>query len=319
MCRLILDKQVKLSHHSYGDIMKEAERISTKEKFTEKHIPLVTDTGSKKTDNNRIFTSFNIKITIAVLLFLIGIVFAIWYFQSELLRTIGGTDQVLLPTRIPAKVVIVGTDPTYPPMEYIEDGKMTGYDIDIAVHVLNELGMRSEFKNILFDDLFSALEQKQIDMIISTVTINEERKQKYDFSDPYLNAGQVIITRKDTADIVSTADLNGKKIGVQTGTTIETEALKYTEDQLVVRYTDFDETIQALINGDVHAIFTDLPNAKGLVLQNPELKIASDPFTDDYYGIVFRKGDPLVKRVNSALESLRIKGVLADLKQKWLD
>jgi ABC-type amino acid transport substrate-binding protein len=86
-----------------------------------------------------------------------------------------------------------------------------------------------------------------------------------------------------------------------------------------VRYTDFEEATQALADGTVDAIFTDLPNAKGITIANPELKIATDPFTNEYYGIVFRKNDPLVGSVNDALSSLRVKGVLTDLKQKWLD
>ena len=69
----------------------------------------------------------------------------------------------------------------------------------------------------------------------------------------------------------------------------------------------------------VDAVFTDLPNAKGITVANQTLKIASDPFTDEYYGIVFRKDDSSVDQINEALASLRIKGVLTDLKKKWLD
>ena len=291
--------------------------------------PLRKEKLPRKTDrNDYLLTSFfpqNFKVSVRLIILLLTLIFfggllmAVWYFQTQLQKNVGYTLPETLVTPTHVKLLRVGTDPTYPPMEYVQDDKMIGYDIDIANYVLQELGIEAEFKNILFDDLFTSLDKNEIDMIISTVTINEERKQKYDFSEPYLNAGQVIVTRKDNTDIVSTIDLKGKKIGVQTGTTIETEALKYTDDQLVVRYTDFDQTIQALIDNDVDAIFTDLPNAKGLILQKPELKITSDPFTNDYYGIVFSKGDPMVKQVNQALESLRIEGVLADLKQKWLD
>ncbi len=204
-------------------------------------------------------------------------------------------------------------------MESLENGELVGYDIDLAHFLAEELETQVEFKQIVFDDLFTALEKQEIDMIISAVTITEERKQKYDFSTEYLNAGQVIITQKSNTTVSSTADLKGKKIAVQTGTTNEEEALKYTEDRFVIRYPAVEQAIKALVDGKVDAIFTDLPNAKETTVSYPTLKIASDPFTDEYYGIVLQKGDQSLSQVNEALASLRIKGILIDLKKKWLD
>jgi len=74
-----------------------------------------------------------------------------------------------------------------------------------------------------------------------------------------------------------------------------------------------------LVSGNIDAIITDLPSAQGIVGSNPTLKIASDPFTNDYYGIVFRKNDPEAQKVNNALDSLRVRGYLTELKHKWLD
>lgn len=266
---------------------------------------------------------FNIPLPLSVILivlFLGGVMFAAWYFLTKIERTntlISEPNQstaVALP-----KKLIVGTDPTLQPMEYTENSKLLGYDIDLTNLIAKELEIEVEFKNIIFDNLFTALEQKEIDMIISAVTITSERQQKYDFSDQYLNAGQVIISKKDNTSIKSTADLKGKKIATQKGTTNEESAIKYTTDNLVIRYPDFEEATKALVDGKADALFTDLPSAKGITVANPTLKIASDPFTNEYYGIVFRKGDPMVKQINQALESIRIKGFLTDLKQKWLD
>lgn len=269
------------------------------------------------------FRHFNILLPLSIsliVLFLGGLLFAAWYFQTKIQKTNTLISEPNPPTTIaPLKKLIVGTDPTLQPMEYMENGKLLGYDIDLANIIAKELGIEVEFKNILFDNIFTALDEKQIDMIISAVTITAERQQKHDFSEQYLNAGQVIIVKKDNTSVKSTADLKGKKIATQKGTTNEESAIKYTTDNLVIRYPDFEQATQALVDGKVDALFTDLPSAKGITVANPTLKIASDPFTNEYYGIVFRKGDPMVKQINQALESIRVKGFLTDLKQKWLD
>lgn len=247
-------------------------------------------------------------------------ILALWYYQSQQKQaasavalnpqpSVAGTEQKL----------VVGTDPTYPPMESLENNKLTGYDIDLANFIGKELGAEIEFRQIVFDDLFTALEKKEIDMIISTVTVTDERKQKYDFSEPYLQGGQVLLTKKDNSAIITTTDLKGKKVGVQKGTTMEAEALKYTTDNMVIRFPDSVQATAALVKGDVDAISADLPGAKGITIANPTLKIAGDPFTQEYYAIVFRKGDPSIGEINKALSSLKVKGILADLKQQWLD
>lgn len=257
---------------------------------------------------------------ILIVLFIGGLLFAGWYFQKQIQKTntLNSKPKQSTVVTLPKKL-IVGTDPTLQPMEYSENDKLLGYDIDLANLVGKELGVQIEFKNVVFDNIFTSLDQKQIDMIISAVTITPERQQKYDFSDQYLNAGQVILTKKDNTSVKSTADLKDKRIATQKGTTNEVSALKYTADNLVIRYLDFEQATKALVDGNADALFTDLPSAKGITLTHPTLKIASDPFTDEYYGIVFRKGDPLAKPINQALESIRVKGFLTDLKQKWLD
>lgn len=264
--------------------------------------------------------SLPLGIILLVLAFLGGLLLAGWYFQMQLQKINTAKATAVTPAHIvrPQKL-IVGTDPTFQPMEYTQKGAFVGYDIDLAHFLAKELGTQVEIKNISFDKLFMSLDQKKVDMIISGLTITDERKQKYDFSNPYLNAGQVIITRKENTTIKTTADIKGKKIAVQQGTTNETEALTHTSRNLVISYPDFVQATKALVDGKVDAIFSDLPGAKGIITANPTLRIASDPFTNEYYGIVFRKGDPNVKQINAALDAIRIKGILTDLKQKWLD
>lgn len=258
-------------------------------------------------------------IILLVIAFICGLALAGWYFQSQLQKALFEKQTAKVPVAAP-KTIIIGTDATFQPMEYTASGgALMGYDIDLGNKIADELKTKVEFKNIPWDNLFKALDDKQVDMIMSAVTITDERKQKYDFSDNYLNAGQVIITQKNNLLINSADTLKGKRIAVQQGTTNETEALKFTSPSLVVRYPDFVQATQALVSGQADAILSDLPGAKGIITANPTLKIASDPLTNEYYGIVLRKNDLNLEKINQALSAIRTKGILTDLKQKWLD
>lgn len=217
--------------------------------------------------------------------------------------------------------IFAGTDATFPPMESINANKeIVGYDVELGQKLANEMNASIEFVNVPWDQIFTSLEQKKIDVIISSVSITEERKMKYIYSDPYLNAGQVVITKKNNTIIKSPRDLAGKKVGVQKGTTNEQEAAKYTSDKLVIRYEDFIGAARDLLDDKVDAIFSDLPGAKGIITSNSELKIASDPFTEEFYGILFRKDETELRdNINTALTSLRQKGILNNLKEKYLN
>ena len=183
-----------------------------------------------------------------------------------------------------------------------------------------ELGRKVVIKTVKFDDIFTNLDKMQYDIIISSVTITDERKKKYDFSDSYINAGEVVVASSQSGTaLLTTKDLQGKKIGVEQGTTEVENAKKFTSPNLVKEYASNDPALADLKSGKIDAVLTDLPNAKGIITDNPTLRIASDPMTDEYYGIAFRKGDPLIKKVNEILNSFRMKGILTDLKQKWLD
>lgn len=258
-----------------------------------------------------------------VIIFVGGLSVAALYFQSQL-RKNTVPKQTVQTQKMTIKSLIIGSDTTYPPMESIDtSGKYVGYDIDLGNLVAKELGATVQFKSVKFDDIFTGLDKKQYDMIISSVTINEERKKKYDFSDPYINAGEVVITKKmssqSAAQLLTAKDLAGKKIGVEQGTVEVANAEKLTSSDLVMQYPSNEPALTDLADGKIDAVLTDLPNAKGIVSANPLLTIASDPLTDEYYGIVFRKGDPLVRQINQVLSQLTVKGVLTDLKQKWLD
>ncbi|MBU0708939.1 transporter substrate-binding domain-containing protein [Patescibacteria group bacterium] len=260
---------------------------------------------------------------VALLLLTGALIWGVYYFlgvsRSELAKqeTVGPSVQRI----IDRGILIIGTEATFPPMEYKDEGgKLIGYDIDLGNRIAQELGVVAEFRDIAWDDLFSALVDGPVDVVLAGYSITEERQKMYSFSEPYLNAGQVIITQKTNTDISSTNDLNGMKIGTQKDTTNETEALKYTSEDLVISYDSPDEATKALVLGKVDAVFADLTNAKSMITDNPGLKIASDPFTSDYYGVVIRKEESDLKtKIDSILNTLRQRGILILLKKKWLE
>jgi polar amino acid transport system substrate-binding protein len=217
--------------------------------------------------------------------------------------------------------IIIGTEAAYPPMESIDEkGDFVGMDIDIARKIALDLGIKGEFQNIPWDKLFDALKTKQVDMIISSITITTERAQTMDFSNPYFNAGQVVLTTIDKANTIKGLEaLADKKIGVQIETTSETEAKKYTDPSFVIAYENYDLAKEALLNGTIDAIIIDYPAAVGMISQEKSLKIVWGPFTQEFYGIAVRKDETrLLEEINKTLRKLKREGELKNLEEKWL-
>lgn len=217
--------------------------------------------------------------------------------------------------------IIVGTDATYPPMEYLDDkGNFVGLDIDIAKAIASDLGAEIEFRNIGWDELitFDALLAGEVNMLISSMTVTTERAQTVDFSDPYFNAGQVVVTTTDqAAEIRGAADLEGRKVGVQGETTSEEEAQKYTDQ--VEAFADYDLAKSALLAGTIEAIIIDYPAAVGMVSGEATLKIIGEPFTQEFYGIAVKKGETaLLNGINQTVRRLKREGKLKELELKWL-
>lgn len=258
--------------------------------------------------------------SILIIVVLIGILLAGLFFASKFFQSALKEEQTIADTtQEQNKELVIGTDATYPPMEFQDEkGNLVGFDIDLGNRIAKELGVTPHFKVLPWDDVFAALEDGDVDIIMSSVTITDERKEKYDFSAPYFNAGQVLITKKENKAAIDSTQLQGKKIGVQKETTSEKEAARYTSDELVIRYTDYIEAAASLSAGLIDTVMIDLTGAKGVVDKNPDLVIASDPLTNEHYGVVIKKGDTETQtKINDALSSLRERGILDNIKQQW--
>ncbi|MBL7156064.1 MAG: basic amino acid ABC transporter substrate-binding protein [Candidatus Pacebacteria bacterium] len=217
--------------------------------------------------------------------------------------------------------LVVGTDATYPPMEYFnEQGNFVGMDIDIAKEIALDLGIQTEFRNIVWEGIFNTLLAGEVDILVSAITITPERAEIMDFSDPYFNAGQVVMVMVNkVGEIKGVEDLTGKTIGVQTGTTSEIEAKKYTDPALVIAFADYDLAKSALLTQAIDAIIIDYPAAVGMVSEEKTLKVVGAPFTQEFYGIAVKKGEKeLLEEINKTIRRLKRDGKLKEFEEKWL-
>lgn len=217
--------------------------------------------------------------------------------------------------------LIVGTDATYPPMENMdEEGNIFGMDMDIAKEVAFDLEIEAEFRNVIWEEIFDTVREGEVDMIISAITITSERAKIMDFSDPYFNAGQVIVIRVDKKEIIKgVEDLQGRVLGTQIETTSEVAAKELTDPSLVKSYENSLLTGEGLLRGEIDAVILDYPAAVGMVAENKDFQIVGVPFTQEFYGIATQKGQKmLLSQINKTIRRLKTEGVLKALEEKWL-
>lgn len=216
------------------------------------------------------------------------------------------------------KELVIGTDATYPPFESVEGGRFVGFDIELGEAVAGELGAKVRWVNTAFDGIFPALAGGKFDLVMSSVTITDERKQQFAFSEPYYEAGQIIAVRQAENGIDSLDDLRGQEAGIQINTTAE-QVLKRQSGVRIRRYDTIDQALLDLTNGNIKAVVGDAPTLRYMIKRGfPKLKTAGDLLTEEHYGIVMRPGDrDLQAAVNAALVRLHTSGRFAALENRW--
>lgn len=230
---------------------------------------------------------------------------------------------LMLPACGPGKSekVTVALDATWPPFEYVDETtqEIIGLDVDLIKAIAEDQGLELELVNVPWDSLLAGMAQCQYDISISAMTITEERKQSFNFSDPYFAAGQIVTVQKGNTSISGKDDLAGKTVGVQLGTTGDIEAQNM-PDVTVKNYDDIGLAFQDLINGQIDAVIADNPLALGYVGQNPDtLKAVGEAFTDEYYGIaVCKTNTDLLEKLNQGLASVKADGLIDQLTLKWI-
>lgn len=253
---------------------------------------------------------------------IIAVVSIVWISLIRLPKvSLVAEDPILKAIKTRGKIM-VGTDATYPPMESIDEaGNFIGLDIEVAKEIASDLGTKAEFRNIPWEELisFEPLFRGDVDMLISSITITPERAEKVAFSDPYFNAGQVIVTTFDKAETIKgVKDLAGKKLGVQRETTSEKEAKKYTDPELVIGFENYALAKEALLTGGIDAIIIDYPAGVGMVSKEPTFRIIGEPLTQEFYGIAVKKeARGFLAEINKTIRRLKREGVIEKLMMKW--
>jgi len=221
----------------------------------------------------------------------------------------------------PTAKVRIATDATWPPFESVNEQtkEIEGFDIDLMTAIAEKAGLEIEFMNVAWDPLLAGIAQCQYDAAISAMTITEERKKQFLFSDPYFEAGQIVTVRVDTTDIANKDALAGKVAGAQIGTTGSFEIEKVAGATLKT-YDDIGLAYQDLMNGQIDAVVADNPLALGYVGEYPDkLKAVGGVFTEENYGIaVCKTNTELVEKINAGLKAVKDEGLVEQFVQKWL-
>ena len=219
----------------------------------------------------------------------------------------------------------VGSDITYPPFEYTDEktGKYAGFDIDLMTEIAKRMGLEVKFVNTAWDGIIPGLVAKKYDVICSAMTITEERAKQVDFSDPYFEAKQVIITRVDS-DIKDVQDLEGKIVAVQQGTTGDFAAQRLIDEKgikfEIKRFDATPEALMAIQKGDADAAIIDNFVAYLAVKENSDIYkvVESKEFAPEYYGIAVNKDNPgLLEKINEVLKEIKQDGTYDKIYNKW--
>lgn len=210
----------------------------------------------------------------------------------------------------------------YKPFQFERDGEIVGFDVDLVDLVAKELGVRQEIVDTPFEGIQSGedLNARKCDIAAAAMTITPERQEKIAFSDPYFDANQALLVKKDSG-IETLDDLKGKTLGVQSGTTGKIYAEKNARPKGVKLkdYEDLALELSSVKSGQVDAGINDIPVLLDYAKNNPEVEVTQQFETGEQYGFGMKKGtsDELQTVVNRVLSEAKQDGTYDRLYEKW--
>ena len=200
-----------------------------------------------------------------------------------------------------------------------EAGETVGFEIDLVNEIASRLGHTVTFENIPFNGLFSAVQSGRIDMAVSSITITQERLESVSFAQPYYDSDQSLTVRSDSG-ITDLAGMEGKVVGVDTGSTGDMYATERAEEAgfaSISRYEGLAPAMLDLQAGRIDGYVSDIPALQYYTRDRDDLEVVARLETGEKYSIMFAKDSPLVEEVNDTITTLKEEGYLAELHEKW--
>ena len=230
----------------------------------------------------------------------------------------GSKEEAAAPAATEEKdVLVMATNAEFPPYEFYEGQEIVGIDAEIAAAIAEKLGYELKIEDMAFDSIIAAVSSGKADFGLAGMTVTEDRLESVNFSDTYATATQVVILMEDS-EITGIADLDGKKIGVQLGTTGDIYAGDIA-DATIERYNKGFEAVQALTQGKIDAVIIDNEPAKVFVAENEGTKILEEDFAvEEYAAAIAKENTELLEKVNTALAELTEDGTLQAIVDKYI-
>jgi len=217
----------------------------------------------------------------------------------------------------PKGTLVMATNAEFPPYEFREGDEIVGIDVEISRAIAEDLGMELKIEDMKFDSIIPAVISGKADFGAAGMTVTEDRLKNVNFSEPYAHATQVVIV-KEGSEVATPDDLEGKKVGVQLGTTGDIYAADI-KDVDLQRFDKGFEAVQALTQDKVDAVIIDNEPAKVFVSQNEGLKILDEAFTEEDYALAIAKDNTeLLDKVNASLKKLKESGKFDEIVAKYI-
>lgn len=224
--------------------------------------------------------------------------------------------------------VVVVTENAYPPLQFVDpaSGEAKGWEYDAMNEIAKRLNFKVTYQNTSWDAMIQSVADGQYDIGMTGITIRDDRKEKVDFSEPYMRSEMFMLVRggEDRFDDAhSFAALEDGLIGAQPGTTPFYTAVYEVLDgdeanPRIKLFETFGATVQALRTGDVDMVLTDSTGGQGYVdASDGALKLTGEPLGAEDFGFIFAKGSDLVAPVNEAIASMKDDGTMDALNKKW--
>jgi glutamate transport system substrate-binding protein len=216
--------------------------------------------------------------------------------------------------------ITIGVKYDVPPfgLKNPQSGEIEGFDVDMGNLIAEELGVEPKFVEAISDNRIPFLQQGEVDLILSTMTINQERDTEIEFSEPYYVARGRILVPGDS-DIKGVEDLAGKKVCTALGSTYEETLREQAPDADLTLVDTYSECLELLQNGAIDAISTDDVILTGMIIQDDTLKMVGDELTTEPYGAGIKEGDKeFQKFVSDTLEAAQADGRWEEAYQRWV-